>query len=42
MLVTLEEHIFNSSNNYKIKKFLEENINNNKDFSSIYNLQGWN
>tara|TARA_B110000438_G_scaffold241617_1_gene240816 strand:+ start:135 stop:1751 length:1617 start_codon:yes stop_codon:yes gene_type:complete len=34
--------IFNSSNNYKIKKFLEENINNNKDFSSIYNLQGWN
>lgn len=33
--------IFGQSINMKIIKFLEKNINNNKDFSSIYNLQGW-
>tara|TARA_B110000438_G_scaffold184845_1_gene176560 strand:- start:5579 stop:7195 length:1617 start_codon:yes stop_codon:yes gene_type:complete len=33
--------IFDRSNNAKIIKFLEKNINDNKDFSAIYNLQGW-
>ena len=33
--------IFDTSNNIKIKEFLEKNIINNEEFSSIYNLQGW-
>ena len=33
--------IFGTTNNIKIETFLEKNIIDNKDFSSIYNLQGW-
>ena len=33
--------IFDTSNNIKIKEFLEKNIINNEEFSSIYNLEGW-
>jgi len=34
--------IFDTTNNIKIKEFLEKNIINNEEISSIYNLQGWN